>query len=473
MGAVSEIIEQLRQVARPGQAQLDGTTTDRLRVVTRSLIDAKPGAAAELARFLDVRNRGLCLPEADLAAKLGGATVLVTGGTGCIGSMLMRQLAARCPGRLVSVSRGLSAAGARVAGTEYRRADVRDRAALDAVVDEIRPDVIFHLAAQRDPGLAEIEVHRTIATNLLGTRNVLAAAVRFGVPHVVCASTGKALRPYSPETYTASKRAAEWAMAAAAAENGLICSAARFTHVVDNSIIYRRLRSWGGADPLLVLAQPASREGAPVIRLHSAELAFYIQSALESAQLLLTAFAGAAPGELRVFAITNLDIPVCLLDLALGVLRESGSAAPLYISGYDAGYEESPFPGLYDPMTAGDVSPLLNSFETASVTESPSPMADAFRLGFTADPRLLPALRALEAELSRTADPARLRAALSGLSWPLLDAALAAAPPCALERAAGQAGRHWDTMPDAHRRILTAIRATAVRSGQERSAHAA
>lgn len=51
------------------------------------------------------------------------------------------------------------------------------------------------------------------------------------------------------------------------------------------------------------------------------------------------------------------------MDLALDVLARSGSATPLYVSGYDQGYEEISFPGLYDQMTAGDVSPLLNAFK--------------------------------------------------------------------------------------------------------------
>jgi FlaA1/EpsC-like NDP-sugar epimerase len=101
------------------------------------------------------------LPEAELADRLRDATVLVTGGTGCIGSTLMAQLAARRPARLVSVSRAVTRSWPRHEGAEYRRADVRDRAAMDELMREIRPDVVFHVAAQRDPGLAEVEVHRT------------------------------------------------------------------------------------------------------------------------------------------------------------------------------------------------------------------------------------------------------------------------------------------------------------------------
>ena len=72
-------------------------------------------------------------------------------------------------------------------------------------------------------------------------------------------------------------------------------------------------------------------------------------------------------------AITDLGWPVCLIDVALGVLASKQSRTPVYISGYDPGYEEVAFPGLYDPATAGDVSPLMNAFETAALVDSPCP----------------------------------------------------------------------------------------------------
>src|SRR5208282_5658365 len=126
----------------------------------------------------------------------------------------------------------------------YARADIRDPRGLAAVFAGVRPDVVFHLAAQRDPGLAEREVHRTVTTNVLGTRNVIAAAEEALVSRLVFASTGKALRPYSREVYTASKRAAEWLVADAARRGTVTCAAARFTHVIDNSIIHQRLLRW-------------------------------------------------------------------------------------------------------------------------------------------------------------------------------------------------------------------------------------
>jgi nucleoside-diphosphate-sugar epimerase len=448
---VSEIIETIVQSVPARKENLDDGEIAALRALTRELIAAKPEAADEYARFLSVKQRGLCLPEALLNERLGGATILVTGGTGCIGSALMAQLAARNPARLVSFSRGLTGAWPRQDAAEYLYGDVRDRARLDEVIAELRPDVIFHVTAQRSPALAEIEVHRTVTTNVLGTRNVLAAAAAAGVAQVVCASTGKALRPYSPDMYTASKRAAEWCAQSVATSTDMLVSAARFTHVIDNSIVYGRLLDW-------------ATEG--VVRLHGSSIAFYIQSALESAQLLLLAYAGAAAREFRIHAITDLGWPVNLIDVAVGVLASKNSPSPIYISGYDPGYEEVPFPGLYDPMTAGDVSPLLNAFETAAMVQSPCPMVDAFRLDMVPDTVSPKLLAALESVCDRTQDSGQVRAALDELSWSLLDATLGAANRTAVDRSARLIFQHEHVLNAVHRRITEAIKASATPSQQ-------
>ena len=89
METVSEIIGNMREIAPAGQRRLDDTTLQQLRDLTQSLMAAVEGAAEEQARFLAVAERELCLPEAELADRLRDATVLVTGGTGCIGSTLM------------------------------------------------------------------------------------------------------------------------------------------------------------------------------------------------------------------------------------------------------------------------------------------------------------------------------------------------------------------------------------------------
>jgi NAD(P)-dependent dehydrogenase (short-subunit alcohol dehydrogenase family) len=451
-GTAGYIIEQMRHVAPPGQRRLDAGTVDRLRELTKQLVVVNgETSAAEHRRFLGIKRRSLAVPEALLASRLKDARVLVTGGTGCIGSALMTQLWQRGPRRLISVSRGITAGWPRVETADYLTADIRDEQALTSIIRMTEPDVIFHLAAQRDPGLAEIEVHRTITTNVLGTRNVLAAATAHDTGQVVYASTGKALRPYLPEIYAASKRVGEWLMAEAAQSTAIRCSAARFTHVMDNSIIYRRLLAWAGP------AEQEDAHGNQVVRLHQPDIYFYAQSALEAAQLLLCAYAGATPGELRLQGITDLGLPFTPLDLAVGVLGSTKSSTPIYFSGYDAGYERVAFPALYDPLTAGDVSPLLSALEAAATTDSPSAMTDSFRLSFAPGQRLAKQLAALVEDCGDALGESQLKDRLDQLSWSLLDSSLRSAPRWVLERCAAQARRHWDTMIPSHRRMLRSI----------------
>ncbi len=140
------------------------------------------------------------------------------------------------------------------------------------------------------------------------------------------------------------------------------------------------------------------------------------------------------------------------------MLEAKKSQTPIYVSGYDPGYEEVPFPGLYDPATAGDVSPLLNAFETSAMVQSPCPMVDAFTLEMAQYSVGARQLAELGAVCARTEDPAAIRPALDDLSWSLLDAALAAASPTALNRSARLIGQHEETMTPVHRRITESIK---------------
>jgi nucleoside-diphosphate-sugar epimerase len=448
--SINDLLGELKSAAPPRAEVLTEEQVARLRVLTRELLELKPQAEAEFRRFEGVRSRGIVLPQQDLAARLEGATVLVTGGTGCIGRILLRQLLSYRPARLVSLSRGRTPVPA-VEGVEFVYGDVRYRSSLDEVFEQVRPDVVFHAAAQRDPGRAETEVLRTIATNVFGTRNVALAAARCGASAVSCASTGKALRPYSPDVYAASKRVGEWVLSRAAATLDVRLSASRFTHVVDNSIMGERLSSW-------------CAKGEP-IRLHSAEIGFYIQSATESAQLLLCGMLDAQPGGLRLNALRDLDWPASLLEVALGAVVQTGSAAPIYIAGYDEGYEEQAFPGLYDPMTAGDVSPLINVFEAVGAKAAASEQVDVFSPDpLSDDAAAVRALAALEAACvpgsSAQPDPAVVRARLDELSWALLEATVVEIPSPARARAVRLAERSVAALPEGHphHRLLRTLR---------------
>jgi Polysaccharide biosynthesis protein len=440
----SHIIDTMQAVAPSHMTTLSPNEQWVLGSLTAELIRAKPEAMAEYDRFLSIRQRSLQMHEELLHRHLDGKTVLVTGGTGCIGSALMAQLDKYRLKRLVSVSRCITTGWPRQDAAVYMVGDVTNKVGMYRVISQVRPDIIFHVAAQRSPSLAEVEVERTITTNVFGTGNVLGAAVQLGVPQVVCASTGKALRPYSPEVYTASKRVAEW-LAADACSYGLLVSAARFTHVIDNSLFYDRLVNW------------ADTYDDSVVRLHDPNIVFYAQSALESAQLLLMACIGAWPGQFRIHAIKDLGWPVSLLDVTLGALQRSQSRTPIYFSGYEPGYEEVSFPGLYDPATAGSISPLINAFEAAAMVDSPCPdMVDAFSLQMLYSARAVKWLGRLET--SCRLSQMSMREALHGLSWELLDSTLAGVRTNVLRHTVKLMEPYEKTMSPTHRRITEAVK---------------
>ncbi|HEX6753519.1 MAG TPA: NAD-dependent epimerase/dehydratase family protein [Solirubrobacterales bacterium] len=122
---------------------------------------------------------------------------LVTGGAGFIGSNLVDALLAR--GEEVTVVDDLSTgrrenlAGALAAGAELVEADIRDRAAVERVAAERKPEVVFHLGAQIDVRKSVADPAFDASINVGGTANVLEAARAGGARRVVFASTGGAI----------------------------------------------------------------------------------------------------------------------------------------------------------------------------------------------------------------------------------------------------------------------------------------
>jgi UDP-glucose 4-epimerase len=120
------------------------------------------------------------------------STALVTGGAGFIGSHVVDSLLG--DGDSVAVVDDLSTGDrGRVAPeAELFALDVSDAPALDRVCDQVRPDAIFHLAAQASVTVSVKDPGRDCEVNVRGTLNVLEAARRLRVP-VVFTSTGGAL----------------------------------------------------------------------------------------------------------------------------------------------------------------------------------------------------------------------------------------------------------------------------------------
>lgn len=151
---------------------------------------------------------------------------LVTGGAGFIGSNLVDALVAR--GDEVTVIDDLSTGrrenlkGALAGGARLVEADVRDTAATRDILDDARPEAVFHLAAQIDVRKSVADPALDAQINVGGTISMLEAARAAGAGRFVNTSTGGAIygegrivpapedHPVAPEApYGQSKHAAE------------------------------------------------------------------------------------------------------------------------------------------------------------------------------------------------------------------------------------------------------------------------
>lgn len=162
-----------------------------------------------------------------------GRRVLVTGDTGFKGSWLclwLHAMGAEVTGfALPPPSAPSLFEMARIADLiTHVEGDVRDLAAVQAVVAQSRPEVIFHLAAQPLVRLSYVEPVETYATNVMGTVHVLQAARQVpGVQAIVCVTSDKCYEnrewiwPYREndpmgghDPYSSSKGAAELVISA-------------------------------------------------------------------------------------------------------------------------------------------------------------------------------------------------------------------------------------------------------------------
>jgi FlaA1/EpsC-like NDP-sugar epimerase len=171
--------------------------------------------------------------------RFAGASVLVTGAGGTIGSELARQIAACRPARLTLVDHSEHA----LFRIEQELRDSRRRVAIEPVLEDVtrrgamlrvvaaaRPAVVFHAAAYKHVTMAERAICAAARVNVLGTAVALEAAASVGARFTLV-STDKAAAPQS--VMGATKRFAE--LVAIAACRGTRVHVVRFGNVLASS----------------------------------------------------------------------------------------------------------------------------------------------------------------------------------------------------------------------------------------------
>ena len=261
-----------------------------------------------------------CLPLLADAAYLYGKRALVTGAGGSIGSVLCKRLATMV-GELIMLDRDESALHAVQLDITGRAlldddstvlGDIRDRTWIQHVMQERRPEIVFHAAALKHLPLLERYPAEAVKTNIMGTWNLLQCAANSNVELFVNVSTDKAADPCS--VLGSSKRIAERLVASYAP---LRYVSARFGNVLGSrgSVVETFAHQIEVGLPLTVTDPLTSR---------------FFMSVDEAINFLLYTGQTAQPGEVLIM---DMGVPIRIVDLAERMIKASASSAKVVFTG--------------------------------------------------------------------------------------------------------------------------------------------
>ena len=241
--------------------------------------------------------------------------VLVTGGGGSIGSELCRQIAKSNPKQLIIFD--IYENNAYDIQMELRRAypeldlvtligSVRNTARVNRVMEDYKPDLVFHAAAHKHVPLMEDSPNEAIKNNVFGTYKMAKAAAAHGVKRFVLISTDKAVNPTN--IMGASKRLCEMVVQMMNRESGTEFVAVRFGNVL------------GSNGSVIPLFKKQIEAGGPVTVTHP-DIIRYFMTIPEAVSLVLQAGYYAKGGEIFVL---DMGEPVKIDDMARNLIRLSG-----------------------------------------------------------------------------------------------------------------------------------------------------
>jgi FlaA1/EpsC-like NDP-sugar epimerase len=253
----------------------------------------------------------------DFKSLFGGKTVLVTGGAGSIGSELVRHLVERCEPKSVRVFDNNETAlfeleqrcSAQAGRLRIFVGDVRDKERVARAMEGV--DIVFHAAALKHVCINEYTPGEAVKTNVMGTQNVIDAAMECNVERMINISTDKAVDPTSVMGTT--KLLAEKLVTAANYSKGsrrCVFASVRFGNV---------LASRGSVVPLFM---EQIRKGGP-LTLTQPEMTRFFMSVENAVSLIFKAAEQARGGEVFILRMPSVKIG----DLADVMVQKYAAAA--------------------------------------------------------------------------------------------------------------------------------------------------
>ena len=226
--------------------------------------------------------------------------ILITGGTGSIGSELVRQLLSFTPQSIRVFSRDeskhfqLQQEFIHHDNIRYLVGDIRDKDRLHYAAKDI--DYIFHTAALKHVPACEFNPFEAVKTNVLGTQNVIEAAIANGVERVVAISTDKVVNPIN--TMGATKLLSEKIISAAEYYKG--SSPTKFCCVRFGNVM-------GSRGSVIPLFKDQIKKGLPITLTHK-DMTRFMMTIQDAAGLVIQAASMANGGETFVLKMPIINI---------------------------------------------------------------------------------------------------------------------------------------------------------------------
>ena len=249
-----------------------------------------------------------------LGSFLGDKRILVTGAGGSIGSELCFQILKFQPSKLILLDRDENSSY-EVSNRllpyvtedqlEVIVGDVTNSSKLTRVFGRLRPEIVFHAAADKQVPLMELNPDESVFNNIIGTQTVLDVATQSGVGKVICISTDKAVNPSS--VMGCCKRVTELLLRSRVSTQ-TVCCAVRFGNV---------LGSRGSVVPLF---KKQIAQGGPVTVTHP-DIKRYFMTIQEAVILVLQAGALSTGGEIFLL---DMGEQIRIQDLAQQMIELSG-----------------------------------------------------------------------------------------------------------------------------------------------------
>ncbi len=299
---------------------IDNSMNTHCKLLTLPNLDKLQDNEFEISKLLPVTiddllgREKITIDWSNVAKKVQGKSILITGGGGSIGSELARQLLKldikslcivdHSEYNLYKIDRELGESNELL--VKSLLVNVTDKAHLFHVFSKVLPEIVFHAAAYKHVPLLEKMPCEGFINNVIGTKNVVDTCDQFGVQEMVLISTDKAVNPYS--IMGATKRIAE-----------TYCQY-RNQRSKTNYIIVRFGNVLGSAGSVVPLFKEQIAKGGPLTVTH-VDMTRYFMTIPEACQLIVQAMVLGTKGDIHVL---DMGKPISILALANRMISLSG-----------------------------------------------------------------------------------------------------------------------------------------------------